>query len=475
MDWNEYRRHDGLGLAELVRRGDVSASELLDTALEAQAKLDPALNSIVIDLHDEARQALDEGLPDGPFHGVPFPIKDLHLQMKGVRTTNGCRFFEDAVADHDSELIKRYRAAGLQLFGKTASPEFGLTTSTESTLFGQTHNPWNLEHTAGGSSGGASAAVAGGIVPLANASDGGGSIRIPAACCGLVGMKPSRGNVPFGPDAGEGWSGMSTIHAVTRSVRDSAALLDATGGGDVGAPYSAPAKERPYLEEVGRAPEGLRIALVTESFNGTDVHADCAEAAEVAAQLCESLGHRVEPITLKVDREALGGATQAIIGGNVRATVERRAATLGREPGPDDLEPFTQRMYEAAANASAADYARGQLAIHAAGRVVASVLESYDLILTPTMGAPSEKLGVLSLANENVGAMVGALLRSVAFTQLINGTGQPAISLPLHWNAAGLPIGAHFVAALGGEGLLYRLAGQLEAERPWFDRVPEIA
>ena len=284
-----------------------------------------------------------------------------------------------------------------------------------------------------------------------------------------------RGNVPFGPDAGEGWSGMSTIHAVTRSVRDSAALLDATGGGDVGAPYSAPAKERPYLEEVGRTPEGLRIALVTDSFNGTEVHADCAEAAEDAAQLCESLGHRIEPITLKVDREALGGATQAIIGGNVRATVERRAATLGREPGPDDLEPFTQRMYEAAANASAADYARGQLAIHAAGRVVASVLESYDLILTPTMGAPPEKLGVLSLANENLGAMIGALLRSVAFTQLINGTGQPAISLPLHWNAAGLPIGAHFVAALGGEGLLYRLAGQLEAERPWFDRVPEMS
>ena len=474
MDWNEYRRHDGLGLAELVERGEVEPTELLEIALEAQARIDPALNSIVIDMHDDARRAIDEGLPRGPFRGVPFLVKDLHLQMKGARTTNGCRFFADDVADHDSELVKRYRAAGLVTFGKSASPEFGLTTSTESLLFGATRNPWNVDHVAGGSSGGASAAVAGGIVPLANASDGGGSIRIPASCCGLVGLKPSRGNVPFGPDAGEGWSGMSTIHAVTRSVRDSAALLDATGGSDAGAPYSAPTKERPYLEEVGRPPEALRIALVTESFNGTDVHDDCVAAAEGAAKLCESLGHRVEPITVKVDREALAGASGAIIGGNLRATVERRASVLGREPGPDDLEPVTLQMYENAVNASAADYARGQLAIHTAGRVLANVLERYDLILTPTMGAPPEKIGVLSLANGNTGEMMGALLRSVGFTQLINGTGQPAISLPLHWNDAGLPIGVHFVAPLGGEGLLYRISGQLEAERPWFDRVPEV-
>jgi Asp-tRNA(Asn)/Glu-tRNA(Gln) amidotransferase A subunit family amidase len=474
MDLDEYRRYDGLGLADLVKRGEVEATDLLETAIEAQAKIDPKLNSIVIDLQDEARNAVADDLPDGPFRGVPFLLKDLHLNMKGVRTTNGCRFFADAVSDHDSELVKRYRAAGLVIFGKTASPEFGVTTSTESVLFGRTHNPWSLEHTAGGSSGGASAAVAGGILPLANASDGGGSIRIPASCCGLVGMKPSRGNVPFGPDAGEGWSGMSTIHAVTRSVRDSAALLDATGGADVGAPYAAPPKERPYLEELSRTPDGLRIALVTDSFNGTDVHDDCVEAAEDAARLCESLGHRVEPITLKVDRESLGAATQAIIGGNLRATVEHRAATLGRDPGEQDLEPFTLRMYSAAANVTAADYARAQLAIHAAGRVVGSVHQRYDLVLTPTMGAPPEKLGVLSLSNENIGEMVGALLRSVAFTQLINATGQPAISLPLYWNSAGLPIGAHFIAPLGGEGLLYRLAGQLEAERPWFDRMPSV-
>ncbi len=474
MDWNEYRRHDGLALADLVARGEVEASELLETAIEAQSRIDPALNSVVIDLHDDARREIEEGLPKGPFHGVPFLIKDLHLRMKGVRTTNGCRFFADDVADHDSELIKRYRDAGLVMFGKTSSPEFGLITSTESVLFGATRNPWNLDHTSGGSSGGASAAVAGGIVPLANASDGGGSIRIPAACCGLVGMKPSRGNVPFGPDAGEGWSGMSTMHAVTRSVRDSAALLDATGGADLGAPYAAPAKERPYLDEVGRAPRSLRIALVTESFNGTDVHPDCVEAAEDAAKLCESLGHRVEPITVKVDREALAGASGSIIGGNLRATLERRASVVGREPGEDDVEPVTLQMYLNAANATAADYARGQLAIHTAGRVLANVLDHYDLILTPTMGAPPEKIGVLSLGNPNTGEMMGALLRSVGFTQLINGTGQPAISLPLHWNAAGLPIGVHFVAPLGGEGLLYQISGQLEAERPWFDRVPTV-
>lgn len=472
MEFEEYRSYDGVGLAELVRRGEISAEELLDCALAARDELDPKLRSIVFDLEDQARAALVDGLPDGPFTGVPFLVKDLHLGVRGTPTTNGCRLFADSVSDHDSELVRRYREAGLVIFGKSASPEFGLTTSTESALFGQTRNPWNPEHTSGGSSGGASAAVSAGILPIANASDGGGSIRIPASCCGLVGLKPSRGNVPFGPDAGEGWSGMSTMHAVTRSVRDSAALLDATGGGDVGAPYAAPHRERPYLDEVGRTPGRLRIGLVTESFNGTDVHADCRSAAEEAARLCESLGHAVEAVDIALDRPALGRATQAIIGGNLRATVEDRAAALGRPWTEDDLEPFTLRMVEAAAGLGAADYARAQRAIHAAGRVVARTLETFDLLLTPTMGAPPEKLGVLSLSNPDFGQMAGALLRSVGFTQLINATGQPAISLPLHWSGAGLPIGVHFVAPLGGEGLLFRMAGQLEAERPWFDRVP---
>ena len=474
MHFDEYRKHDALGLAELVKRGETTAEELLECALEASQRLNPKLNAIVIDMAEEARRSASASLPEGPFKGVPFLIKDLHLHVNGVPTTNGSRFFADAVSDHDSELVRRYREAGLVIFGKTASPEFGLTTSTESTLFGQTHNPWNLEHTAGGSSGGSSAAVSAGILPLANASDGGGSIRIPASCCGLVGLKPSRGNIPFGPDVGEGWSGMSTVHAVSRSVRDSAALLDASAGADVGAPYAAPAKERDYLDEVGRAPAKLRIGLVTESFNGTEVHPDCKAAAEETARLCESLGHEVEPLKIEVDRPALAGATQSIIGGNLRASVDQRAAELGRAVTEDDLEPFNFRMAEAAGQQTAADYARGQQAIHAAGRVVARALERVDLILTPTMGAPPERLGVLSLANPDFGQMAGALLRSVGFTQLINATGQPAISLPLHWNGDGLPIGVHFVAPLGGEGLLFQLAGQLEAERPWFDRVPTL-
>ena len=475
MEFDEYRKHDGLGLAELVKRGETTAAELLDCALDAKRALDPKINSVVIDMEAQARAEVEAGLPDGPFTGVPFLIKDLHLQIEGVETTNGCRFFEGAVSDHDSELVRRYRQAGLVTFGRSASPEFGSTTTTESLAYGKTRNPWNLDHTAGGSSGGASAAVAAGIVPLANASDGGGSIRIPAACCGLVGLKPSRGNIPFGPDAGEGWSGMSTVHAVTRSVRDSAALLDATGGSDVGAPYAAPGKARPYLDEVSRAPEGLRIGLVTDSFNGSEVHPDCKAAAEETARLCESLGHSVEPVKIEVDRAALTGATASIIGGNLRATLEQRAAELGRDWTEDDVEPFTWRMAEAAATQTAADYARGQRAIHAAGRVVAGVLDDrFDVLLTPTMAAPPEKIGALALDNEDVGGMLGALMRSVGFTQLINGTGQPAISLPLHWSADGLPIGVHFIAQLGGEGLLFQVAGQLEAERPWFDRVPQL-
>jgi amidase/6-aminohexanoate-cyclic-dimer hydrolase len=470
MDFEEYASHDGLALAALVKGGDVKPAELLETALARTDVVNPAINAVVIDMREEARRAVDAGVPDGPFSGVPFLLKDLVLQYKGARTTSGCRFFRDNVADHDSELVIRYNRAGLVTFGKSASPEFGLTTTTESTLFGQTKNPWNLEHTSGGSSGGASAAVAAGIVPVANASDGGGSIRIPASCCGLVGLKPTRGRLPMGPDVGEGWSGMSTIHVVSRSVRDTAAMLDATEGPDIGAPYVAQPKKRDYLDEMGRDPGQLRIGVLRETFNGSETHPDCVVALDAAIALCESLGHRIEQTSISVDREAFGLASQSIMAGNLLSVLEDRSNAIGRDFGPEDVEPFTYVMTEAVRSRGASDYARSIRTIHAIGRKIEGVLQDYDLLLSPTMGAPPQKLGVLSLANPDGAQFAQAIMQSVGYTQVFNASGHPAISLPLHWNDDGLPIGIQFAAPLGEEGVLIQLASQLEVASPWWDR-----
>ncbi len=474
MTFEEYAAHDALGLAALVRAGELTPDELLDAALASMARHNPALNAVVIPMLDEARSYLDAGLPDGPFRGVPFLLKDLYVLCEGVRTTNGCRFFEHNVADHDSELVARYKRAGLVIFGKSASPEFGLTTTTESKLFGVTRNPWKLEYSTGGSSGGAAAAVASGMLPAAHASDGGGSIRIPASCCGLFGLKPTRGRMPFGPDAGEGWSGMSTMHAVSRSVRDSAALLDVTAGPDLGAPYCAPRNTRPYLEEVGADPGALRIALLRETFNGTPTHADCRAAVEDAARLCEELGHRVEEANLRVDVESLGFASQSIMAANLLSTLEDHSAVIGRPFTAEDVESFTFTMTEAIRNRGATDYARSIRTIHAVGRQVERFLQDYDVLLTPTMAAPPSRIGTLSLSNPDFEEFARAVTTSVGYTQLFNASGHPAISVPLCWSGSGLPIGIQFAGRLGDEAGLLRLASQLEQARPWFDRRPAL-
>ena len=365
---DDYESYDALGLAELIRNREVKPSEVLEAAITRQDERNPGLGAVVIPMIDEGRKAAAGDLPDGPLRGVPFLLKDLHLLTSGARTSYGCRLFEGFVADHDSEIVGRYRNAGLVIFGKTASPEFGLTTTTESKLFGQTRNPWNADYTSGGSSGGASAAGAAGIVPMANASDGGGSIRIPASCCGLFGMKPTRARTPAGPDAGEGWNGMSAVHAVSRSVRDSAALLDVSAGPDLGAPYWAPPPERPYLEEVGRPPGRLRIAFQSRAWNGVPTHPDCALALADASRLCAELGHEVEETSLSVDAEALRKATGTIIAASLRLSIEERAASLGREFGADDLEPATLAMATGAATAGSVEYARAIRVIHAVGR-----------------------------------------------------------------------------------------------------------
>jgi amidase/6-aminohexanoate-cyclic-dimer hydrolase len=470
----DYESHDALGLAALIRGGEASASQLLEAAI-ARAERHAGLNAIPIPMYDEARALAAGDLPDGPFRGVPFLLKDLYAAHEGWRLTNGSQLFADQVSDHDHALVARYKAAGLVCFGRSASPEFGITTSTESVLFGATRNPWNPKHSAGGSSGGAAAAVAAGILPAAHASDGGGSIRVPASCCGLFGLKPTRARTPAGPLVGEGWSGMSTAHVVSRSVRDSAALLDVSEGPDLGAPYWAPPPERPYLDEVAREPGRLRIALQIETFNGAETHPDCVDAARRAADLCRELGHEVVEARLEVDRTELGRAGQIIVAANTRAALEDGARAKGRELEQDDVEPMTWGMTALVSQTtSAVDYARAIRTIHAAGRRVAGFLQGFDLLLTPTMATPPAEIGELALTNPDAGVLLGRLQETIGYTQLFNATGNPAMSVPLHWNAAGLPVGVQFAARFGDEATLFRLAAQLEQAHPWFDRRPPL-
>ncbi len=470
MDYEDY---DAVGLAELVARREVSADELLQAAQVRLEQRNPTLNAVVIPMFDEAQASLQAGLPEGALRGVPFLLKDLGAHYAGARLCSGSRFFEDFVSDHDSELTLRYRRAGLVVFGRSASPELGLTTTTESSLFGQTRNPWSLEHITGGSSGGAAAAVAAGIVPAAHASDGGGSIRVPASCCGLFGLKPTRARVSLAPDLGEGWSGLSTSHALTRSVRDSAALLDAVQGPVPGDPYWAPPPQAPYADEVGRPPGVLRIALQTQTFSGAETDPDCVLAAADAARLCADLGHEVEEARLRIDPERMAEATSALSGANTLATLEDRARALGRPLAEGDVEPMTWAMLERARSLDAATYARALRGMHAIGREVAAFFENHDVLLTPTMATPPLRLGSpLALSHTDTQEHIDCLLPTIGYTQLFNASGNPAMSVPLCWNGAGLPIGVQFAGRFGDEATLLRLAGQLEEARPWGSRRP---
>jgi amidase len=469
---SEYERYDGLGLAELVASKQVTAEELLDAAIERVERCNPALNAVVSRLYDQARAAIASGHPPGPFTGVPYLLKDLGVQYAGAVTSNGSQFFRDAVADHDSEIVVRLKRAGLVIFGKTNTPEFGLSTSTESRLFGPTRNPWNRDFSAGGSSGGAAAAVAAGVLPMAHATDGGGSIRIPASACGLFGLKPTRARTPAGPEVGEGWSGASIGHAITRTVRDSAALLDATAGPDIGDPYWAPPPARPFLAEVGADPGSLKIAVTTHAWNRQPTDPECAAAVAAALSLCEQLGHRVKEARPEWDEEARGSATRLIIAAHLRAQLEEFGERVGRAASAQDVEPRTWSAAEYGRNQSASDHVRAIRAVHRMGRALGSFFTNWDLLLTPTMCRPPYKLGVLSMANTDNDAYLQALLGTIAFTSPFNSSGHPAMSVPLHWTEDGLPVGVQFVARFGDEATLIRLAAQLERAQPWAARRP---
>ncbi len=473
MTHNEYVGYDAMGLAELVRNGEINALELLELAIARNEQVAGKINAINLPHYDIARAAVAAGLPNGPLTGVPWLLKDLHMKFKGTRTTYGSRFFEDYVAEVNSTLVDRYQASGLLIFGKTHSPEFGGTATTESALWGDSRNPWNLEHSSGGSSGGSSAAIAAGILPAANASDGGGSIRIPASCCGLFGMKPSRARTPLGPDRFEGSNGQSVVHALTRSVRDSALILDISRGPEPGAPYHAPAVERPYLEETQREPGKLKIALMREPIIPMPVHADCLLAVNNAAKLCEKLGHEVIEAAPEIPVKEYYEAVGVISNVGALATVQAREKILGRAVTKADLEPITYQRVQAGKSISGLQYAQARSFYHQVGGMLGQFHQQYDVILSPTMAAPPAKIGQLSLRSDYQSYMETVVKASV-YTQLFNVTGQPAMSVPLHWNTDGLPIGVMFAAAFGNEAVLFQLAAQLEKAQPWFDKMATL-
>ncbi len=473
-EFADYDGYDGLGLAELVLRGDVSPDDLMDTAMARVAVRNPKINAFSALFESRARGDIRTGLPRGPFHGVPFALKDLFMHYEGEVTGNGSRFFADAVSTHDSELFTRYRRAGFAIFGKTTTPEAGLGPVTESRACGITRNPWDLTVTSGGSSGGAAAAVAAGILPLAHASDSGGSTRIPASCCGLFGLKPTRGRMPMGPDRGESSGGFGTAHAVTRSVRDSAALLDATAGSDLGAPYGIAPPSRPWLDEVGAEPGRLRIAIWSDPLDGVSLHPDCARALDDAATLCRELGHVVDATPPALDMSAVDRNGIAVMAASTRLLIDRRASKLGRSPGPDDLEPTARTLYEAADRFTAFDYGKALATAHQAGRQLAAFQANWDLVLMPTLAQPPLAVGTIGSSDVNSD---GTRPRSRAFNpfcSLANRTGVPAASVPLFWNSEGLPIGVQFMARFGDEATLFRLAAQLEEARPWAQRRPSV-
>jgi amidase len=473
MTFKDYGSYDAVGLADLVRKKEVSPKELLDEAIARTAKIDPAINAVVVKHYDYAERQIAKGLPDGPFTGVPFLLKDLDL-LEDTRTTFGASIYKDDVADHTGTLAQRFLNAGVTIFGKSASPEFGLMPTTEPRLHGPTRNPWNLAHSSGGSSGGAAAAVAARILPMAHASDGGGSIRIPASACGVFGLKPTRARNPLGPDRGEGWAGFSVGHVLSISVRDSAVMLDAISGAELSSPYHAPPPERPFADEVKRDPGRLRIAFTDKSPYGEAIHPEVAAAVRDVAALLDKLGHNVEERAprLPVDPAAV---MSTIVAANTALNVRFAEQRFGRAMTENDFEILTLAMAHNGQKASATDYVAAQLDAFKISRRLAEFLSTCDVFLSPTLCTPPLRIGELNTMARDLSQIAPTLRRYMPGTSMFNMSGQPAMSVPLAWNSAGLPLGMMFAASFGDEATLLRLAAQLEQVRPWKDKLPPIS
>ncbi|MEJ2727241.1 MAG: amidase [Deltaproteobacteria bacterium] len=493
--FKEYNQYDGLGLAELVRKKEVSAEELCEEAITRIERVNPTLNAVITPMYDLARKAVSSNLPDGPFTGVPFLLKDLLGDYAGVPQTMGSRACKNYIPTRDSELVKRYKQAGLVIMGKTNVPEFGLLGVTEPELHGPTRNPWNPDHTPGGSSGGSAAAVASGMVPLASANDGAGSIRIPASCCGLFGLKVTRGRTPNGPIHGRTWQGAVVEHVISRSVRDSAAILDATQGADVGAPFVIPPPQRPYMQEIETHPGQLKIAFNIQSPIDTDVHPECIRAVEKTVSLLEELGHRVEDARPKINGQALAEGFLILYSAEVATIFDALVPLLGRKVRASDVETVTWTLGLMGRIYSADQIVKAKHEWELAGRIMGRFHETYDLYLTPTVAYPPVKIGELALKpiervllkvinSLRLGRLLIASgvtdkleienLSKTPFTELANFTGQPAMSVPLHWTPDNLPCGAQFMGRYGDEATLLQLAAQLEKAQPWFDKRPPI-
>jgi len=470
----EYDQHDGLGLAALVAKRQLTPIELLHAVRQRLEAINPKLNATAQIFFDRAETQIQQGLPDGPFKGVPFVLKDLGQQLAGTITTYGSRVFKTNTPDFDSTLVARYKQAGLVIFAKTTSPEFGLTTTTESVLFGKTRNPWNLERTSGGSSGGSSALVASRVVPMAHGSDVGGSIRIPASCCGLFGLKPTRGRVPMGPAQFESWNGCSHHHALTISVRDSAALLDISGGAELGSPFFSPPPERPFLKEVGADPGKLRIALAMETPAGTPLDPECRKAVTEAAKLCEGLGHKIEEARPPIEDAWMREAFLTVLRVSLARTLDDAAKPLGRPVTEKDVEPVTWLLAQAGRGVSVIAYSRAIATMHQVGLAMAKFQQKYDVILSPTLARPPVPLGVLSLSPADIAQYTKDVTEFGPYTAIYNVTGQPSMSVPLHWSPEGLPIGVMFSGRFGEDAMLLRLAAQLEKAKPWVGSRPKI-
>jgi len=491
----EYEDYDALGLAELVKKKEVSALELLDTAIERSEKYNPELNAVVHTMYDEARETASEEINlEAPFAGVPFLVKDLIADVAGEPTTSSCKILAGIVEDTDSELVSRFKKSGLVLFGKTNTPEFGIMGITESKFRGAAYNPWDLTKSTGGSSGGSGAAVAARIVPMAHGGDGGGSIRIPSSHCGLVGLLPSRGRNPMGPKIGEGWGGLAREHVLTRTVRDSAAMLDCLAGEDAGPPYTAPNnKKSSFLEACEKSDKPLTIAFTREALYASSIHSDNVEAVDDAVALLQGLGHTVVEDKPVFDRHAYSKSYLQIVCGWIAWEIEQTAVKAGKEIKFEDYELTSWIMGLVGQKSSALDLTNAIHACHQAARMMGAFHKKYDLFLSATTAQPPATIGTLYPHGSDAFAM--QVLRRIPFkgllskaldslaedalsatpnTQLFNQTGQPAISLPLNRNKEGLPIGVQFAAEYGNECTLYRIAAELERAQPWINLKPSL-
>ena len=463
---------DATAQAELVRKKEVKPIELVEAAIGQIERLNPKINAVILPLFESAREQAKGLLPEGPFKGVPFLMKDMMTSVKGVPLTCGSALLKDYIPDHDSELTIRFRKAGLIILGKTNTPEYGLQPTTEPLLFGPTHNPWDLSRTPGGSSGGSCAAVASGMVAIAHANDGGGSIRIPASCCGVFGLKPTRARTPMGPDFGDILGGMVVDFAVSRSVRDSATLLDAVAGPSLGDPYFAPPIERPYTEEVKKPAGQLKIAFSTQSPTGVPVHQDCIDGVQKTVALLQELGHEVIETNLQIDAGMLAQAFLKVWVAGVACQFEDWKRRTGQWPSQDKIEPLTWALWEMGKEISSGQYLCAIEDFQLIGRQVAQQFSRFDAWLTPTLAEPPVSLGVLTSPPDDPLRGFFRAGEFCPFTPLCNITGQPAMSVPLYWNKDNLPIGSQFIAKFGDEATLFRLATQLEEASPWASKRP---